>query len=92
MKIGRVKLVYTGKDGCIRGATVEVSSNGKREKTIFENQTKVLRKPLAKLLPLEVSDTTDVDERGVTKPSEQNGERPKRKTAEEGENWRRLHN
>ena len=76
-------MVYTGKDGCIREATVEVSSNGKRV---------VLRKPLAKLLPLIVRYTTDVDERDVTKPSEQNGERPKRKAAEAGENRRRLHN
>ena len=65
VKIGRVKMVYTGNDGCIRGATVKVSSNGKRV---------VLRKSLPKMLPLEVRDPTDLDERDVTKASEQKGD------------------
>ena len=44
-KLGRVKSLHPGTDGCVRGAMVDVSSNGKRV---------TLKRPLAKLFPLEV--------------------------------------
>ncbi len=74
-KLGRVKDIHPGKDGCVRGATVDVSSSGKLVS---------LRRPLAKLFPLEIR-TDGADEDVPVEPSPEREKRPKRKAAEEGE-------
>ena len=81
-KLGRVKDIHPGKDDCVTGATVDVSSSGKLV---------LFRRPLAKLFPLEIR-TDGVDEDVPVKPSPEREKRPKRKAAEEGELRRRIIN
>ena len=82
-KLGRVKSLHPGKDGCVRGATVDVSSNGKRA---------TLRRPLAKLYPLEVQDINDEDKDVVVNSNSEQQKGSRRKAAEEGELRRRVIN
>ena len=82
-KLGRVKSLHPGRDGCVRGATVDVSSNGKRV---------TLRRPLAKLFPLEVQDINDEDKDVVVNSSSERQKESRRKAAEEGELRRRVIN
>ena len=60
-KIGKVLDVYPGNDGLVRGATIEVvaSNNGTRKR---------LRRPLQKLFPLEVRETSVVDREEPARP------------------------
>ena len=76
-KLGKVLDVYPGNDGLIRGATIEVaSSNGKRKR---------LRRPLQKLFPLQVRETSVAEEEEPARPIACTLERPKRQAAIEGE-------
>ncbi|XP_020614969.1 uncharacterized protein LOC110053118 [Orbicella faveolata] len=77
-KLGKVADVYPGNDGVVRGATVEVaSSNGKR-------------KPLQKLFPLEVRETSDADGEEPARPIACPPERQRRQAAIEGEMRREV--
>ena len=62
---------------------MDVSSNGKRV---------TLRRPFAKLFPLEVQDINDEDKDVVVNSNSERQKRPRRKAAEEGELRRRVIN
>ena len=80
-KLGKVLEVCPGNDGLVRGATIEVaSSNGKRKR---------LRRPLQKLFPLEVRETSVADGEEPARPIACTSERPRRQAAIEGEMRRR---
>ena len=80
-KLGKVLEVCPGNDGLVRGATIEVaSSNGKRKR---------LRRPLQKLFPLEVRETSVADGEEPARPIAYTSERPRRQAAIEGEMRRR---
>ena len=80
-KLGKVLDVYPGNDGLVRGATIEVaSSNGKRKR---------LKRPLQKLFPLEVRETSVVDGEESARPIACIPERQRRQAAIEGEIRRR---
>ena len=80
-KLGKVLEVCPGNDGLVRGATIEVaSSNGKRKR---------LRRPLQKLFPLGVRETSVADGEEPARPIAYTSERPRRQAAIEGEMRRR---
>jgi len=80
-KLGKVLDVYPGNDGLIREATVEVaSSNGKQT---------CLRRPLQKLFPLKVRETSVADGEEPARPIACTPQRQRRQAAIEGEMRRR---
>ena len=81
-KLGKVLDVYPGNDGLVRGATIEVvaSNNGTRKR---------LRRPLQKLFPLEVRETSVVDREEPATPIACTSQRQGRQAAIEGKMRRR---
>ena len=76
-KLGKVLDVYPGNDGLVRGATIEVvaSNNGTRKR---------LRRPLQKLFPLKVRETSVVDREEPATPIACTPQRQGRQAAIEG--------
>ena len=80
-KLGKVVDVYPGNDGLIRGATIEVASN--------HGTRKRLRRPLQKLFPLEVRETSVADGEEPARSIACTPQRQRRQAAIEGEMRRR---
>ena len=81
-KLGKVLDVHPGNDVLVRGATIEVASSSGKQKC--------LRRPLQKLFPLEVRETSVAYGGEPARPIACTPERQRRQASIEGEIRRRL--